>query len=940
MSLVAGTRLGPYEIQSAIGAERPRLRSRKNRARASARSRHSPGVDHMRPGDRLGPYEVLAKLGEGGMGEVYKARDTRLDRTVAIKVLPAEISGDPDRRARFEREARAIAALNHPHICTLHDVSTHEGTTFLVMEHLAGETLSDRLQKRRLPLDQTLTIAIDIADALAAAHRRGVVHRDLKPGNVMLTKTGAKLLDFGLAKLTGHGEQPAVSEVASAPTRSVPLTHEGTIVGTLPYMAPEQIEGKPADARTNLWAFGAIVYEMVTGRRAFEGPSSASLIANIINTEPPALAALQPLAPPALDRLVRECLSKSPDDRPDTAHDLASELRGARESSGVGFAPLVQPARARWRRVAESGILILAGALAGTAALWLLRPPQTSPAPVHATIPLKTWPVETVGQYAHIAISPDGHILLFKQDGLLVRRPLNSFSTAPLEGTQNAQFPAFKPDGSAVAFSADRHIKRVAVFGGPVADVATVSGVGNGMTWGEDDRIYFSAGLGNAGIWRVSATGGTPEAVTRVDDRASESAHAYPQLLPGGKALLFTVLGPSLGSVDSKVVAQMIGSQERTTLANQATFGRYLPSGHLVFTRNDGTIYAVPFDPAHLETSGTPVAVLSGVGTATAGGAAFLVVSQNGTLAFLKPTQRSESLYREVDAEGQPAAASFALGPTAMARIGSNAANLRVAPDGTRYALTGRSPGVTDVWILDARTGESERVTFDSAEDEYPVWSPDSSAVAYTSAQTGTTRRIFVKTIGTGKQPTLVRPWPRHIHVTSWSMDSRWLAAHDYTPTNGMDVWAIAVDGTEPIAVASGSADESSARFSPDGRWIAYVSNESGREEVYVVSFPDLASTRQVSTDGAREPVWDLQGRVLYYLQQGYLVSHEVQLGTGFSKGHARRLFATPATAFDVAPEGRFVLAEPNPQPPDGPLYLIVNWFEELKAKVPAGGAK
>ncbi len=886
-------------------------------------------------GTRLGPYEIQSAIGAGGMGEVYKAKDTRLDRSVAIKVLPPEFGTDPDRRARFEREAKTIAGLNHPHICTLYDVGEHDGSTFLVMEHLSGDTLAQCLEKGPLPLAQALTVATEIADALAAAHRQGVIHRDLKPGNVMLTKTGAKLLDFGLAKLTGHGEQAAAASLASVPTQTRPLTSEGAIVGTLQYMAPEQVEGKPADARTDLWALGAVLYEMLTGTRAFRGASAASLIANIMNAEPVALVTLQPITPPGLGRVVRKCLAKSPDDRPDTAHDLADELRWVHESSAVGDAPRVQPARARWRRVARSGILILSGALAGAVVLWLARPPQASPTPIYATIPLKTAPIVSLGQYAHIAISPDGQSLLFSQDGRLVRRPLNSFSATPLDGTQNAQFPAFKPDGSAVVFTAARGIKRVPVFGGPVADVTTQAGASNGLAWGEDDRIYFSAGLGNAGIWRVSATGGKPEAVTQVDDKANESAHTYPQVLPGGKALLFTVLGPSLGSEDSKIATQMIGSQKHTTLVEKAIFGRYLQSGHLVFARNDGTIYAVPFDPARLEARGEPVAVLSGVATATAGGAAFLFVSLNGTLAFLKPPQQPEFLYRELDAKGQPAATAFALSSMVTTNVGTNAANLRIAPDGSRYALTARGPGVADVWLLDARTGESERLTFDSAEDEYPAWSPDSSAVAYTSAQTGTTRRIFVKTIGSGTQPQLVKLWPRHIHVASWSTDRRWLAAIDFTPTNGTDVWAIAVDGRDAIAVAKGSADEASARFSPDGRWIAYSSNESGRHEVYAVSFPDLVSRRQVSTDGGTAPAWGEQGRVLYYLQNGYLVSHEVRLGTTFSKGRATKLFPTSATTFEVAPGGRFVLTEPNPQPPNDPLYLIVNWFDELRAKVP-----
>ena len=396
-------------------------------------------------GTMLGPYEIQAKLGEGGMGEVYKARDTRLDRTVAIKILPAELSADPDRRVRFEREAKTIASLNHPHICTLHDVGQHGDSIYLVMEHLAGETLADRLLKGRLPLDQALGVATEIAGALAAAHRQGITHRDLKPGNVMLTKAGAKLLDFGLAKLKGHGAEPAVGQLTSLPTRTAPLTAEGTIVGTLQYMAPEQVEGKPADARTDLWALGTILYEMLTGKRAFEGTSAASLVAAILEHEPPPVASLQPLTPPALDRLVRRCLAKPPDDRPDTAHDVAEELRWLRESGGQAETRAVVPRRGAWRLAGWLAAVALACILSGAASLWLFQPRIAARPAVHALLdvrpaselngggltanPAWPWIPNPGGANTSLTWTPDGQQLIFVGQSAGVRQCTRGGST-------------------------------------------------------------------------------------------------------------------------------------------------------------------------------------------------------------------------------------------------------------------------------------------------------------------------------------------------------------------------------------------------------------------------------------------------------------------------------------------------------------------------------
>jgi len=885
-----------------------------------------PPVPMLTLGQRLGPYEVIGRIGAGGMGAVYQACDTRLGRTVALKVIAEAGALDPLARERFTREARTVASLSHPHICALHDVGREGEVDFLVMEYLEGETLAGRLAKGPLPLRQALTVATEIADALATAHRQGVIHRDLKPGNVMLTRTGAKLLDFGLAKLRAPGAAAAGAGSPSALRSGEPVTTPGAILGTVPYMAPEQLEGKEADARTDLFAFGCVVYEMLAGQRAFSGDSQASLIAAIMSSPPPPLSSIRPVTPPALDRLVDKCLAKDPEARWQNAADLADALRWMPESANGRVAVT---ARRRGRRALRVALLLAATCLLVLAGWWgVPRTGRPSPPPIYATVPLTTEQVDHTGQFAHFAISPDGQLLVFREGAALVSRRLGSFATTPIDGVRDALHVAFKPDGTAVTFASTGKIWQVPVSGAGSATEVAVASVGPGMSWGEDDRIYYSAGV-SGGIWRVPAAGGgKPEAVTHLREEAGEGAHAWPQLLPGGKALLFTTIGPSGGSGDARIVVEILASHQRTTVAQQAMGGRYLASGHLLFARNDGTVYAAPFDLARLVTTGTPDAVLSPVRIGTWGGGIFLAASSTGTVAFLRPSQRPECSFRVVDALGRAARSPFAFDSLSTPQIGTSCGSVQVAPGAERCALTGRRAGANDVWILDGT--QVDRFTFGPEEEEVGVWSPDGRAIAYTAG-----RRIMIKRVASGSEPTLVKTWPRHVHVTSWSPDGRWLGLDESDPTGGWNAWTVATDGSSAVVVARSAATEHCGPFSPDGKWLAYYSDESGRREVYVVPFPGPGSARQVSTDGGERPAWDERGRVLYYLQNGYLVAHEVRLGDDFGKGRATRLFATQPKDFDVLPANRFVLTEPNTAPPDSPLHLIFNWFEELKAKVP-----
>ena len=577
-------------------------------------------------GQRLGPYEVLGRIGAGGMGEVYRARDTRLDRTVALKVLPSEVSADGALRSRFEREARAISALAHPHICTLFDVGEQDGRTFLVMEHLEGQTLLERLRKGPLPLAQAVEIATQVAQALSAAHKQGIVHRDLKPGNVMLTKTGAKLLDFGLAGLTDHGERPAVG-LASTPTEAAPLTGQGTLLGTLPYMAPEQLEGKPADARTDLWALGLLIYEMLTGRRAFEGKSQVSLMGAILEREPEPLGRLQPLTPPSLERLVKRCLAKSPDDRWDTAHDVADELRWIADAgSAVAEGTSRRP---RWMRTLALTGPAIACILLGVFADRWLRPSVAPASPVVRTL-LDVQPAEELnsggggllppgGSRTALAWTPDGRALVFvgRRGGVqqLYVRDLARDEAQPLAGTEGAQAPAVSTDGRSVAFWAGGAIKRIPIQGGPTSVLVPALAIPpQGMAWSRNGRLYY--GRTEDRIWGV-APESAPEPVTTLQQ--TELTHGLPHVLPGEKALLFTVRRRENTWGDEEVVAQDLATGERKALLRDAVDARYVRGGHLVFMRQ-GVLMAATFDLDRVTVRGQPAPVLDGVGHALTAG--------------------------------------------------------------------------------------------------------------------------------------------------------------------------------------------------------------------------------------------------------------------------------------------------------------------------------
>ena len=913
-------------------------------------------------GTRLGPYEITSPIGAGGMGEVYKARDTRLGRTVAIKVLPQTAAADAERRSRFEREAKTIGALNHPHICTLHDVGDHDGSMFLVMEHVAGETLAARLRKGPLPLEQAIVAATEIADALAAAHRLGVIHRDLKPGNVMLTKAGAKLLDFGLAKLKSPA--PALApDMTTALAAQEPATAAGTLLGTVPYMAPEQLEGKEADARTDIFSFGAMLYEMITGKRAFEGESQASVIAAILERDPAPISSLQPLTPPALDLVVRQCLAKSPDDRPDTAHDVASNLRWTRETSSVVGLSAAQPRRRRGRRTALVVAGVVAGTLIGAGVMWLLRPASPRVILTHPSLDVRpadelssTGQVEPTfqptpgGSRTALVWTPDGQGVVFvgRQGGvqrLYVRR-LDGAEARPLDNTEGAQVPAVSADGRWVAFWAGGAIRKVPVGGGPVMDL--VPGFQDppwGLAWDARGRLFIGRGNGGA-IWMVPAEG-VPGPATTV--AKGEMAHTLPWPMPDGETLLYTVRKRQWSWGDEEVVAQTLATGARKVLLKDAVDARYMPPGHLVFLRR-GVLFAVPFDAGRLEVRGNPTAVLNAVAQAlTAGnsdyvtGAGQFSIAPNGSLAWLPGpvVPYPDAALVMVDRRGR-------VSPL-QAPVRSYGTAARVSPDGRRLAVMIRSLTDVGVWLYDVSRGTTS-VLARGGEAWIPIWSPDGRRLAFEWLTDGRLAPAMQPADGTAPPQVLM---DGDITMSSFTPDGRQVAA--VRESRDMVLVSVEPGKSDVRPLTPGTQHvERWPEFSPDGRWLAYGSNVSGRFEVYVRPYPGPGPAEPMSVDGGWSPAWNPSGREVFFVslpnQEGKRRMMVVDFAPGSPPriGRPHELFAfdprelrfacTPVRCFDVTSDGQNFYATRTETPPPPPVVthvnLILNWAEEVRAKV------
>ncbi len=906
----------------------------------------------LTPGMRLGPYQVEAALGAGGMGEVYRALDTRLDRIVALKVLPPQLAERPEVRQRFEREARVISSLNHPHICTLYDIGSHDGIHFLVMEYLEGETLAARLGRGPLPIGQALQYAIQMTGALALAHRRGVFHRDLKPSNIMLVESGAKLLDFGLAKLAAAA--PAASQEAgfsSLPTVVGELTLEGSILGTFQYMSPEQVESRPADARSDIFSFGAVLFEMLTGRKAFEGRSPASLMAAILEREPPSVSTLQPGpegAPPAgLDRAVKKCLAKDPDQRWQTAADLGSELQWIAE--GAGGAPVTtvpaaapvpapapsQPSRKQWLwPVVASVLAVLA---LGLAAAYFLRPAPDSRVIRFTVLPPEKARFVPIGAMSNLAVSPDGRRLVFAivpADGrqILAVRPLDSTAARLLPGTEGGAHPFWSPDGRHLAFFADGKLKRIELEAGtPPQPVSSASAVPRGGTWNRQGEILFSLGLGP--IYRVAASGGQPAPVTTL--ATGEIAHVFPHFLPGGRRFLY-----SAGNTREIRVASL-DSKETRALVKLLSQAAYAPApggmpGYLLYIR-DRALVAHPFDPDSGSLSGESLLVASNVGSDVFAGAQFSA-SPGGVLAFRAEPGSETTQLVWLDRQGKRISVAGPPGEYGRPTL---------SPDGKTVALERTDPqsGAADLWLMDLGRGAQSRFTFDPGIDWLPAWSPDGTRIAFGANRQGRWRVYQKLSNGAGGEQLLLESADLMVPY-SWSPDGRFLLYAVLDANNQYDLWALPMEGDrKPAPVLTTPFMEVRARLSPDGRWFAYASDETGRFEVYVQRFPGASAAAggkwPVSIHGGTMPRWRADGKELFFAGgDGKLMAVEVRAeGSSFQAGAPRALFDLGISTaigsrqtYEVSGDGqRFLANLAAGESLEAPIQVTVNWTAALR---------
>jgi eukaryotic-like serine/threonine-protein kinase len=875
-------------------------------------------------GQRLGPYEILAHIGAGGMGEVYRARDTRLERQVAIKVLPSEFSQNASLKARFDREAKTISALNHPNICTLHDIGHHEGIDFLVMEYIDGETLTDRLRKGPLPLEQVLRYGVHIATALDAAHRQGIIHRDLKPGNVMLTKSGAKLLDFGLAK-----ESAFRSAVHSAPddqTQQRALTAEGTMVGTFQYMAPEQLEGSEVDARSDIFALGALLYEMTTGQRAFDGKNRTSVIAAIVSSQPPPISSLLPMTPPALEHVIGRCLAKDADDRWQSAADIAGQLRWISDT-GSHVAPAATRRKSASSRYLWPAAAVVLALLLATIA-WKTRNGPARIAPIsHFDIVAPDGRRIFLGNHHSFAIAPDETSIAFKgrtgvgSETALFLRSTSSFAAIQIEGSESVNDIAYSPDSRWVVFDSGQKIRKVSVDGGKPIDLCEVT-IAVGIDWA-GSRIVFNNGFSN-GIWSVPDTGGEKTVLFRPDAAKKQRALLFPRMLPDGKRILFTVW--SGGSFDDSVIAvRNLETGEEKIVVRGGSDARYVPTGHLVYGRA-GALLAVSFDIDRLEATGAPVTVQEGVATGSQHGEVHAAWSDRGTLLFGSGGVLSDA--RElvwVTRSGEAA-------PVVSTK--RDYAQPRLSPDGSAIVMTLRSSNY-DIWILDVERDSVNRISL-GADDSNPEWSPDGKRVSWESSRLGRTQIFQRAADGSGDEKQISNT-EDGLNITSWLPDGTIaLTRFDMKSPRG-DIWLMSETG-EQLRPWLQTPFHEAARVSRDGRWVALTSDESGRNEIYVMPFPGPGAKARLSTDGGEYPVWSPDGRELFFRQGTKVLSAGFDPTRRVMVGRPAMLFDGPyENEFDVAADGRLLMVrrDENTRTTAG-IRAITGWFAELERRVPA----
>lgn len=867
------------------------------------------------PGTRLGPYEITSAIGSGGMGEVYRAVDTRLERDVAVKILPSDFAANAQLRLRFQREARLISSLTHPHICTLHDVGETDGISYVVMELLEGETLADRLARGPLPMAQLLSYAMQLASALEKAHRQGIVHRDLKPGNIMITKSGVKLLDFGLAK------SAAALVTAASPvdaTQQKPLTAEGTIVGTFQYMAPEQLEGADADPRSDLFALGAVMYEMATGKRAFEGKTRTSLIAAIVQGQPKPVSELQPLTPPALERLIGACLAKDPDDRVQTAHDVLLQLQWIAESRSDTSAAAPAAAHRKRRPWLIAAAAVLAAALLGVAAGRTLTRHDDRPY-YSFTVPSVTPDYRYI---ATVVISPDGTKIAFNARDpqgtpYVWVQPLDSFGLRRLDATRNGQVLCWSPDSRYVFFASGGALSRVSVESGAAQSISAGNATGGADM--SDDGVLIVAPA-ESPLMRVDAATGRREAITTLDRNRHEFTHQGPRFLPGGKRFLFVArtTAPASGAPLLRLYAGSLDGRETRFIGEVTSTVAYAEPGYLLYVR-EGALMARPFDAGELRFTGEPRMILDAVAqTVTTG---VFSVSRNGVLVA-RPPRRPFTL-RRVDGSGR-----------IIGQIGNpeTMGHVRVAPDGERVAvaLADVKAGTFDIWALGITRPTQERIVSHGAHDQAPVWSGDGSRFFFSSDRLGLSDIFVAPADGSGSVRAVVAGAGTQT-PTDVSPDGSLLI---YSSTSeggfaGSDLYVVPVAGgvPRPFVVAPGTQGD--ARFSPNGRLVAYLSNEAGLVEVYVRPYPGPGRARQISTVGVeRPPLWSRDGKTLYFTHLRSVYRLTVDPDTGVPAGEPEQLFELPYEIgnWDLAADGTFIISLSTEERATPPLRVVDRW--------------
>ncbi len=895
----------------------------------------SQGPNLLKPGDALGPYRVDALIGKGGMGEVYRGTDTRLGRPVAIKVSPREFSD------RFEREAKAISSLNHPNVCTLYDV----GPNYLVMEFVEGDTLSHLIKQGPMALEKVLQYAIQIADALSAAHAKGIIHRDLKPANIILTGSGVKVLDFGLAKL--GVAKFGVTNSSEMVTKTEPMTESGSILGTLHYMSPEQAEGKDTDERSDIFSFGAVLYEMLTGKRAFDGETKTSILAAILRDQPAPISQFQPAVPRALDRVVRKCLEKKPADRWHSAHDLKQTLElidlagptsasaSMSSSDSPGMAPRHKDRKWLWPAVAAVGVIVAGLALA----LWAPWRKSTPTETVH----FEVGPAEkmTFISQAAMTVSPDGRWMVFPaigEDGLqhYYIRALNGVEVRALPGADGGQSPAsWSYDSRWVLFVTGNKLRKVDIQGGPpqnIADFPAAARLG-GADWNSEGVIV--AGADASPILRVPSAGGQTTPLTAL--APGETAHRWPQFLPDGNHFLYhrassdpAQTGVYVGSLDvppNQQSTQPLLVSDRQADSAPAPGGG---AGLLMFMRGS-TLMAQPFDPRKMILSGEPAAIVDGVDFYTSTSHGLFSVSNTGTLVYRAGTG-AQTVLISTDQQGNPAGTLGDPGDYSAPAI---------SPDGSRVAVAMGPVPSRDIWILDVARGNSARFTFDPARDDYPVWSPDGKNIAFNSNRGGQMDLYVKPADGSGEEKLLLKT-EQPKTVDCWTKDGRFLLFSSTSPKTSEDMWALPFPGEpKPVSLLQTQFREGVSRVSADGRWLAYSSWESGNAETYVRPFtPDApAGTGAkwlVSKGGGARPLWRADGKELFYVSlTGSVMAVDIDTSKGFQAGTPRRMFAAPSVqnvGWDLSPDGKhFLFSAPPNTGRVIPFTVVLNWAAGLK---------